>query len=100
MLSPLLLAAPAGCFVYPVDDRDGAPFYGAYGATKAGAEALVRSWATESVRIGPKVITFHPNPMPTALRARFHPGENTAALSPCATEAQRLLAMLDEETAA
>ena len=95
MLQPLLAAAPAGRFVYVADNRAGQPFFGAYGASKAAAEALVRSWAAESARIGPRVELFHPNPMPTALRARFFPGEDTAALASCADEAARLIATLD-----
>jgi NAD(P)-dependent dehydrogenase (short-subunit alcohol dehydrogenase family) len=92
LLHPLL--APAGHFVYATDARAGQPFFGAYGATKAGAEALVRSFAAESEKIGPRVTLLHPNPMPTALRARFHPGEDTSRLTPCADEAERLLALL------
>jgi NAD(P)-dependent dehydrogenase (short-subunit alcohol dehydrogenase family) len=91
MLHPLLSAAPRGHFLHVTDDRAGQPFFGAYGATKAAAEALVRSWAAESIRIGPRITLFHPEPMPTAIRARFHPGENTARLSPCAIEAARLI---------
>ena len=33
--------------------------------------------------------------MPTALRARFYPGEDAARLTPCADEATRLLALID-----
>lgn len=91
MLHPLLAAAPRGRFVLVTDDRAGQPFFGAYGATKAAAEALVRSWAAECARIGPRVTIFRPEPMPTAIRARFHPGEDAARLSPCATEAARLI---------
>jgi NAD(P)-dependent dehydrogenase (short-subunit alcohol dehydrogenase family) len=97
MLEPLLRAAPAGRFVYVADNRAGQPFFGSYGATKAAAESLVRSWAAETARIGPEVVVFHPNPMPTALRARFFPGESPAALSPCPEEAARLLNMLAAE---
>lgn len=95
MTRPLLAAAPAGRFVYVADNRAGQPFFGSYGASKAAGEALARSWAAESVRIGPKVTLFHPNPMPTALRARFFPGEDGRALSPCADEAARLVATLE-----
>jgi NAD(P)-dependent dehydrogenase (short-subunit alcohol dehydrogenase family) len=94
MLQPLLAAAPEGCFVQVCDDRGGQPFFGSYGATKAAAETLVRSWATETKRTGPRVLVFHPAPMPTALRARFFPGESRDALTPCADEAARLLALL------
>jgi NAD(P)-dependent dehydrogenase (short-subunit alcohol dehydrogenase family) len=95
MLHPLLAAAPAGRFVYVADDRAGQPFYGSYGATKAAAAALIASWAAESARIGPRVISFHPKPMPTALRGRFYPGEDNSGLTPCAAEAERLLAILE-----
>lgn len=94
MLAPLLRAAPAGHFVYVADGRGGQPYYGAYGATKAGAEALVRSWAAETVQLGPKVTIFQPKPMPTAVRGRFLPGEAPEKLTPCADEAARLLAAL------
>ena len=33
--------------------------------------------------------------MPTALRARFYPGEDAGRLTPCADEAARLLALID-----
>lgn len=92
MLNPLL--APEGQFIYPADNRAGQPFFGSYGAAKAAGEALVRSWAAESERIGPRVTLFHPNPMPTALRARFYPSEDTSRLTPCAEEAERLVALL------
>lgn len=94
MVQPLLLAAPAGQFVHVTDNRGGQTFFGSYGATKAAAEALVRSWAAETARIGPRVTLFHPNPMPTALRARFFPTEDAARLSPCAVEAARLIETL------
>jgi NAD(P)-dependent dehydrogenase (short-subunit alcohol dehydrogenase family) len=94
MLQPLLAAAPEGCFVQVGDSRGGQPFFGSYGATKAAAETLVHSWATETKRTGPRVLVFHPEPMPTALRARFYPGESREGLTPCADEAARLLALL------
>lgn len=94
MMAPLLLARPGGRFVYAADSRAGQPFFGAYGASKAAGEALVRSWAAETRRIGPRVDLFHPNPMPTALRGRFYPGEDTTTLSPCAAEAARMIETL------
>ncbi len=95
MTAPLLKASRRGAFVFCADNRAGQPFFGAYGATKAGAEALVRSWAAESERLGPRVVVFHPNPMPTALRARFFPGEGRASLIATEDEAARLLATLE-----
>ena len=95
MLHPLLRAAPGGHLVHVTDDRAGQANFGAYASGKAGAEALVRAYAAESARIGPKVSVFQPRPMPTALRARFYPGENPARLTPCAEEAERLLALVE-----
>ena len=92
-LAPLL--GPAGHFVYLADNRAGQPFFGAYGASKAAAEALVRSWAAENARIRPKVSIFQPEPMATALRARFFPGNASTALASCDDEAARLIATLD-----
>ena len=90
MLAPLL-PRETGQFVHVTDARAGDAYWGSYGATKAAAEALVRSWAAETARIGPKVSLFAPAPMPTALRARFFPVEERAHLVPCAEEARRLL---------
>lgn len=95
MLAPLLLAAPAGRFIYVADNRAGQPFFGTYGSSKSAAESLVRSWAAETRNTGPRVEVFHPDPMPTALRARFFPGENPATLASCGGEADRLVALLD-----
>lgn len=97
MLSPLLAAAEGSRFIYVADNRAGQPHFAAYGSSKAAGEAVVRSWAAETRRIGPRVEIFHPNPMPTALRARFFPGEDPAALAPCDTEADRLIALLNPD---
>lgn len=94
MVEPLLLAAPAGRAVFFDDPRAGAKFFGAYGATKAAQIALARSWQAEAVRIGPAVSILSPAPMATALRARFFPGEDRAALAAPRDEADRLLAQI------
>ena len=76
------------------DPRAGMPFFGCYGATKAAQTALARSWQTETARTGPKVYVATPAPMPTATRARFHPGEDRAPLADPQTEAARILSEL------
>lgn len=91
MVEPLLLAAPAGRAVFFDDARGGAKFFAAYGATKAAQMALARSWQAETARTGPAVTILSPAPMPTALRARFFPGEDRAALTAPLDEAHRLL---------
>jgi NAD(P)-dependent dehydrogenase (short-subunit alcohol dehydrogenase family) len=94
-VAPLLGATGTAVFF---DDPDcaGRKFFGTYGATKAAQMALARSWAAESGRIGPRVRILQPRPMPTALRARFHPGEDRSGLAAPADEAGRLLAQLRE----
>jgi NAD(P)-dependent dehydrogenase (short-subunit alcohol dehydrogenase family) len=83
-----------GQAVFFEDPRAGEKFFGAYGATKAAQIALARSWQAETSRTGPKVHVLVPNPMATATRARFFPGEDRAALAPPRDEAARLLALL------
>lgn len=95
MLHPLLMSAKTGRFVQVTDARAGQPFFGAYGTTKEAGCAFVRSWAEETRKIGPCVTFFQPKPMPTALRARFYPGEKKSDLATCEAEAARLVESLD-----
>ncbi|MDK3016231.1 SDR family NAD(P)-dependent oxidoreductase [Pseudodonghicola flavimaris] len=91
-VAPLL--GEHGTAVFFDDPRAGQKFFGAYGATKAAQIALARSWAAETPRTGPHVRILEPQPMATALRARFFPGEDRAPLARPADEAARLLADL------
>ncbi len=90
MIDPLL-KAKNGTAVHLDDPRAGEKFFGAYGATKAAQKALFDSWAAESISTGPNVKTFTPNPMPTATRARFFPGESKEGLNTAASQAARLV---------
>jgi NAD(P)-dependent dehydrogenase (short-subunit alcohol dehydrogenase family) len=91
MVEPLLRAAAQGRALFPDDPRAGAPFFGAYGATKAAQIALARSWQAETRRTGPDIRIETPAPMPTATRARFFPGEDRSRLASPADEAARLI---------
>ena len=91
-IAPLLGAD--GQAVFFDDPKAGDKFYGIYGATKGAQMALARSWAAETERTGPRVSIVQPAPMPTAVRARFHPGEDRDALTSPADEAARILALL------
>ena len=103
LIEPLLRASPRGKALF-VDDaawHDGAGvarFFGAYAAAKAGQIALARAWAAENAALGPErapqIIIDTPAPMPTATRGRFFPGEDRAALTPCADEAARLVRLI------
>ncbi len=92
-VSPLLQARE-GRAVFLDDDRAGQSFFGCYGATKAAQMALVRCWQSEGRRLGPEVKILSPNPVPTALRARFFPGEDKAALADPRAEGARLISLL------
>ena len=93
MVEPLLRAGQ-GTAVFFDDARAGQKFFGAYGASKAAQIALARSWAAETVRVGPRVVIATPQPMPTATRARFFPGEDRTGLASPRAEAARLLEAL------
>lgn len=74
------------------DDAPSEKFHAAYDAAKAAALTFARAWAAESAHLGLTIAT--PPAMPTALRARFHPGENRSALTDPAVVAQNLMAHL------
>ena len=88
-VAPLL--GNTGRAVFFDDPRAGEAFFGAYGASKAAQIAMARSWQTETTKIGPVVKILTPRPMPTAVRARFFPGEDRAPLTDIREEAARLL---------
>ncbi|WP_179379819.1 SDR family NAD(P)-dependent oxidoreductase [Jannaschia marina] len=90
-VSPLLHAAGDAQAVFFDDDR--APkFASAYLATKAAQRAILTAWQAEATTAtAPRIHRLTPRPMPTALRGRFHPGEDRAALAAPAEEAARLM---------
>jgi NAD(P)-dependent dehydrogenase (short-subunit alcohol dehydrogenase family) len=94
MVAPLLLAQAGATAMFLDDPHGGDMNYGAYGATKAAQIALAKSWQAETARIGPRVLIETPAPMPTATRARFHPGEDRARLSDPRAEAARLVSLI------
>lgn len=91
-LAPLL--GQTGQAVFFDDPRVGQKFFGSYGATKAAQMALAQSWQSETAKIGPKVHIVTPEPMPTATRARFFPGEDRTDLADPHTQASAVLAQL------
>lgn len=91
-VAPLL--GETGQVVFLDDPRGGAKFFSAYGASKAAQIALARSWQAETQKNGPKVHIVTPDPMPTATRARFYPGEDRTALADPGDVAQTILASL------
>ncbi len=87
--APLL--GESGRAIFFDDPRGGQAFFGHYGSSKAAQIALARSWQAESAKTGPRVRILTPEPMPTAVRARFFPGEVRDDLADPSDEAVRLL---------
>ena len=79
---PLLDRAHAGRAVFLTSDVAGDPraYWGAYGATKAGMEHLVRAWALETRNTALRVNLYDPGPVATRLRAAAMPGEDSRRL--------------------
>ncbi|WP_245895330.1 SDR family NAD(P)-dependent oxidoreductase [Pontivivens insulae] len=94
LIEPLLAFSKSPRAVLMDDTVAGDPYYGAYGASKAAARALAQSWQRETAEQPLQVHLHTPPPMSTALRARFHPGENRDVLTPPAQAAGAVLDLL------
>jgi NAD(P)-dependent dehydrogenase (short-subunit alcohol dehydrogenase family) len=79
---PLLRDALAGRAVFVTDERarDPKAYWGAYGATKAGMEHLVLTWADEVRTTRLRVNLFDPGVVATRLRGQAMPGEDRVML--------------------
>lgn len=77
-LEPLLKASSAARVIHLTTSVATAPraFWGAYAATKAGAEALMKCWADEIESMPIRVAILDPGRMRTQLRAQAYPGED------------------------
>jgi len=73
----LLAASDAGRAVFVTCARavEQRAYWGAFGATRAGMEHLVLSWAAETRGTALRVNLFEPGPMRTRLRVTAYPGE-------------------------
>lgn len=77
-LEPLLKGSDAARVIHLTTSVAAAPkaFWGAYAATKAGAEALMKCWADEIESMPIRVSIVDPGRMRTQLRAQAYPGED------------------------
>ncbi|HVY14700.1 MAG TPA: SDR family NAD(P)-dependent oxidoreductase [Rhodopila sp.] len=80
---PLLRQAPAGRAVFVTERRASEPlaYWGALGATKAGMEHLVLTWAQEVATFRLRVNLFDPGIVATRMRAQAFPGEDRTTLA-------------------
>ena len=92
-----MLRAAASARVMGITSSVGAnprAYWGAYGASKAGFETLLGSYAEETRNIGRvKVAILDPGATRTSMRARAYPGEDPATVKAPETVAARLLAL-------
>jgi NAD(P)-dependent dehydrogenase (short-subunit alcohol dehydrogenase family) len=100
VLDPLLRASPAGLAVLTDDAREGQPYFAPYAATKAAARAWWDAWALEVGKSPLRVRRVTPPAMPTALRARFFPGQDADALTQPAEAAAQVMAQIAAEAKA
>ena len=92
-----MLRAAAGARVIGLTSSVGAApraYWGAYGASKAGFETLLGSYAEETRNIGRvKVAIIDPGATRTAMRARAYPGEDPADVKEPHAVAARIAAL-------
>ncbi|NBX67204.1 MAG: SDR family NAD(P)-dependent oxidoreductase [Proteobacteria bacterium] len=79
---PLLRASDAGRAVFVTSGaaQSCKPFWGAYAASKAALEALVKVYAAEVAHTSLKVNLLDPGRVRTAMRAHAYPGEDPMTL--------------------
>ncbi len=82
-LEPLLRASDAGRALFVTCEQATSPlaFWGAYAATKAALEAMVRAWADEVDSSPIRALLVDPGATRTKLRAEAFPGEDKDALN-------------------
>jgi len=81
-LDPLLRQAPSGraVFVTTGATQSLPAYWGAYSATKAALEAMVKTYAAEIAKTNVKANLLNPGPTRTAMRAKAFPGEDPNTL--------------------
>jgi NAD(P)-dependent dehydrogenase (short-subunit alcohol dehydrogenase family) len=92
---PLLRQSAAGRAVFVTESRAREPkaYWGAMGATKAGMEHLVLTYAQEVATTAVRVNLFDPGPVATRMRANAYPGEDRSTLPAPAAVAPALVAL-------
>jgi NAD(P)-dependent dehydrogenase (short-subunit alcohol dehydrogenase family) len=80
---PLLRQAPSGRAAFVTERRAREPlaYWGAMGATKAGMEHLVLTWAQEVATLRLRVNLFDPGIVSTRMRSQAFPGEDRTTLT-------------------
>jgi NAD(P)-dependent dehydrogenase (short-subunit alcohol dehydrogenase family) len=98
-LDPLLRASTNGraLFVTSGSAHRNPAYWGAYSVSKAGLEALVRTYAAEIAQTNVRANIFDPGRVRTRMRAQAMPGENPMILPPPEDLVPDILRMLSAE---
>lgn len=92
---PLMMQAEAPRALFLTDPKEGAAYWSPYEVTKEAGLGFARVWATERAKSSLSVRFHQPPPMPTAVRARFFPGEGREGLTSARDAAQGVVAALE-----
>jgi NAD(P)-dependent dehydrogenase (short-subunit alcohol dehydrogenase family) len=81
-LEPFLRGAPAGRAIFVTSGAASAAFayFGAYAASKAALEMMVRTWAAETTKTHLRINLLDPGVVRTRMRAQAFPGEDPNTL--------------------
>lgn len=95
-MHPLLRASEAGraVFISSGASLSAKAYWGPYAASKAGLDALVKSYAAECEITPIRVNIFDPGAVRTAMRAKAMPGEDPMTLPPPEQVAPHIVKML------
>lgn len=98
-MDPLLRQSDAGraLFLTSAQAHRCTAFWGLQSISKAGLEALVRTYANESLKTDIKINLVDPGPVRTALRAKAMPGEDPEKLPHPSEIAPDLLRLLSKD---
>ncbi len=96
-LDPLLRQSTAGrvLFISSGAARQFIAYWGAYSASKAALEALVKTYAAETVSTPVRVNLLNPGPVRTRMRAQAMPGEDPERLTPPEAIAARVITLVE-----
>jgi NAD(P)-dependent dehydrogenase (short-subunit alcohol dehydrogenase family) len=89
-----LSASPRAVFVTSSVASQPAAFWGAYQASKAGLEAMIKGWADEQASLALRINIFDPGGTRTGMRAEAKPGEDPMTLPAAEAVAAELVKLV------
>jgi NAD(P)-dependent dehydrogenase (short-subunit alcohol dehydrogenase family) len=98
-MDPLLRMADSGRAIFVTSGvaRGVFPYWGAYAASKAGLENMVKTWAGEISKTSVRVNLIDPGIVRTRMRAQAFPGEDPQKLRPAEAVTDDFVALATED---